>query len=291
MASVDAGIGERLSLLRNAYDESQREVASDIGTDHSTVSRLERESSTIDLTQLVALARHYKVELKWLAIGRGPIFRGKAGGEPIYIGSAFDVRPCRHAVQLLLQSAPGRCIWLEDHITEINRYGWLCDIASQMVLILPGEVKPGFGTRAVVDFVLNKWDLLGRINLNAVQIEQFENKTLPPELLRKWLIAVPEEEELKEQHREASFHDILEGPMIPESLHAVVKPHFDRIHGRAKAATAKKQDLQTQVASHLERLAKRALKDPDLALRLNALLSEADVLEFGDGKKKRRMEA
>jgi transcriptional/translational regulatory protein YebC/TACO1 len=70
-----------------------------------------------------------------------------------------------------------------------------------------------------------------------------------------------------------------------------VRPHFDRIHARAKATTAKKHDLQTQVARHLEKLAKQALKDPDLALRLNALLSEADVLEFGEGKKKRRMEA
>ena len=194
VASPWAGIGDRLSLLRAAFDQSQRQVAGEIGIVHATISRFEREESTVDLTQFLALAQHFHVELSWLATGKGSIFQ-KEHDRIIYLGSEGASQPCRAAVELVLSTPPGICVLLEEYEPETQRYGWALETNNNPIIILPGEMKPGYIARALVDFALKGWNIRGSWNIED-SLELVKHKTVPHTLFQQWLTSPPKRTDL-----------------------------------------------------------------------------------------------
>ncbi|MCC6965298.1 MAG: helix-turn-helix domain-containing protein [Nitrospira sp.] len=265
MTSQWAGIGDRLSLLRAAFDESQRQVAEEIGIVHTTISRLEREDSTVDLTQFLALAQHFHVELKWLATGKGPIF--KASDELIYLGSASEAGPCRSALELVTGGTPGRCLLIEDHVTEVYRFAWMIETHGAFVCILPGEVKPGPISRALVDFALKNWDIRGSIDINKMgedALTLLERKALPFSTLHKWLTLAPHRTDLSDIWQLST----------PPALAETVRPIFEQLKAQGEMSKEQKREKHASIAAELRALADRAEKSEEVAERLSRLLTQ-----------------
>jgi transcriptional regulator with XRE-family HTH domain len=277
-----AGIGERLALLRSAFNESQRDVAKEVDAVHATIARFEREKSTVDLTQLFALARHFRVEVAWLLQGTGRIFRPT--NETVHLGSAYASQPCRSALELILQEIPGRCMLIEDHESEADRFAWLLETRGTLFCILPGEVKPGFIARALVDFALKNWNIRGSIDINKLgkdALVSLEHKTLPHSTLRQWLTAAPQRTDL----------DALWQLGTPPALAETVKPIFERLKAQGEMSKEQMRETRVAVANKARTLADLAEKYDEVAEHMSRLLAQYDLESAGERSKRKKQGA
>jgi transcriptional regulator with XRE-family HTH domain/polyhydroxyalkanoate synthesis regulator phasin len=260
------GVGERLALLRAAFNQSLRDVAADTKWAHTTLSRLEREESTIDLPQFLSLSKHFHVELRWLATGKGPLFQPEHS-EIIYLGSASHPQPCRAAIELILASTPGRCVLLEDHVTEVEGYGWALEVNGTQLIILPGEVKPGPISRALVDFALKGWDIRGSFDIHQSgkdTLDLLEEKEVPLATIQQWLTGTPRWTDLSRLWHVGT----------PPALAETVKPIFDRLEAQGEMSKEQKREKYASLADKLRALADRAEKNEEVAERLSKLLTQ-----------------
>ena len=271
------GVGDRLATLRAAFHQSQRDVAAETNWVHTTVSRLEREESMIDLPQLVSLAKHFNVELGWLATGKGPLFHTEHDGI-IFLGSTRAAQPCRAAVELMLSRPPGQCVLLEALGTETERYGWALQTDNAAILILPGEVKPGFAARALVDFALNGWVIRGSFDIHRFgkdTLALLERKAVPASVFQQWFTLTPHQTDL------ADVWQLGSPPALVES----VRPIFERLSAQGEASTPEQREKQAAVATELRTLAERVLQNVELANRVDQWLKEVRAKASSDKAK------
>lgn len=66
--------GDRLKLLRNKLDTTQKEMAKKIGVDRSTWTGYEKNARNPSLNLLNKIADETKCNLHWLLTGKGEIF-------------------------------------------------------------------------------------------------------------------------------------------------------------------------------------------------------------------------
>jgi len=74
------GLGDRAKLARRRAGFGVREAADAVGTENSSLSRLEMGERLIDLDVLIRLADLYNVTLDWLLAERGPLPRWASNG-------------------------------------------------------------------------------------------------------------------------------------------------------------------------------------------------------------------
>ena len=75
--STSKAIGHRIRALRVSRRDSARSLAAAIGTDGPTLTKYETgKRKKVPTHLLSAIAKHYGVDLDWLATGRGPVPKG-----------------------------------------------------------------------------------------------------------------------------------------------------------------------------------------------------------------------
>lgn len=164
------GVGERLTLSREAFSETQATLAAALQVDPGTVSSMETERTVVSLPALVFIARHYHVNAGWLINGSGDLFDPSRGVR--YLGDDRISRHCRAAVKFMeLYSKPTTFCQIERHDFG-PQYGWIFELdPGRVVVILPGEDKPGLMLNTVATFILRRHRFVGRMKLNEQEYD------------------------------------------------------------------------------------------------------------------------
>ncbi|WP_409177456.1 helix-turn-helix domain-containing protein [Brevibacillus fortis] len=92
--------GQRLKQARKNAKKTQKQVATRLGVDISTISKYENNHSEPDNDTLLQLAEEYNVSLNWLITGK------EAEDTSLYASTNVDIRADVDQIVEILQSIP-----------------------------------------------------------------------------------------------------------------------------------------------------------------------------------------
>lgn len=275
-AQLVAGIGQRIRLMREAIAITQSDLAEKLEVETITISRLETESTLVNLPLALKISEMWAIEMMWLATGRGSIFSNVPGAH--IIGDIHSYAPCRAAIQLLAASPVHLDVALiechEGNIGEV--YGWIFlqhDWTDCLGIVLPGEEKPGQMTSALTHLIVQGHRFMGAYKIPGRDYEML-NKLAEDPVTKKFIsfcnnknLIAYWHEKMKERPTRLRVEEALERPLTPDVMHAL------------EVAFAKEESAREKEAAPTE-VARTTKQIADLLAQHNNDALNQEVLEL-----------